>query len=39
VRSRAGHEAPLPSGRAFRATDPLTTRVMDPLLLGVSTRG
>jgi putative transposase len=39
VRSRAGQEAALPSVRAFRATDPLTTRVMDQLLLGVSTRG
>ena len=39
VRSRAGKEAALPSVRAFRATDPLTTRVMDQLLLGVSTRG
>jgi putative transposase len=39
VRSRAGQEAALPSVRTFRATDPLTTRVMDQLLLGVSTRG
>jgi putative transposase len=39
VRSRTGQEATLPSVRAFRKTDPLTTRVMDQLLLGVSTRG
>jgi transposase-like protein len=39
VRSRAGQEAALPSVLAFRETDPLTTRVMDQLLLGVSTRG
>lgn len=39
VRSRAGQEAALPSVRAFREKDPLTTRVMDQLLLGVSTRG
>jgi mutator family transposase len=39
VRSRAGHEAGLPSVLAFRETDPLTARVMDQLLLGVSTRG
>jgi putative transposase len=39
VRSRAGHEAVLPSVLAFRETDPLTARVMDQLLLGVSTRG
>jgi transposase-like protein len=39
VRSRAGREAVLPSVLAFRETDPLTARVMDQLLLGVSTRG
>lgn len=39
VRSREGREAALPSVRAFREKDPLTTRVMDQLLLGVSTRG
>jgi putative transposase len=39
TRSRAGEEAALPSMLAFRETDPLTTRVMDQLLLGVSTRG
>ncbi len=39
VRSREGKEAALPSVRAFRETDPLTTRVMEQLLLGVSTRG
>jgi transposase-like protein len=39
VRSREGKEAALPSVLAFRETDPLTTRVMDQLLLGVSTRG
>ena len=39
VRSRVGQEAVLPSVVAFRETDPLTTRVMNQLLLGVSTRG
>ncbi len=39
VRSREGHEAALPSVLAFRQKDPLTTRVMEQLLLGVSTRG
>jgi putative transposase len=39
VRSRAGTEAALPSVLAFRNKDPLTTRVMDQLLLGISTRG
>src|SRR6059036_1919136 len=37
--ARAEPEAALPSVRAFREKDPLTTRVMDQLLLGVSTRG
>jgi putative transposase len=37
VRS-GGKEAALPSVLAFRETDPLTTRVMDQLLLVVSTR-
>jgi putative transposase len=39
VRSRDGHETALPSVLAFRTMDPLTTRVMEQLLLGVSTRG
>jgi putative transposase len=39
VRSTAGREATLPAVAAFRARDPLTTRVMEQLLLGVSTRG
>ena len=39
VRSRDGHEAALPSVVAFRELDPLTSRVMEQLLLGVSTRG
>ena len=39
VRSRAGEEAILPSVAAFRREDPLTARVMEQLLLGVSTRG
>ena len=39
VRSIEGREATLPSTAAFRGRDPLTTRVMEQLLLGVSTRG
>lgn len=39
VRGRDGREATLPSIVAFRERDPLTTRVMEQLLLGVSTRG
>jgi hypothetical protein len=39
VRSRTGSEAGLPSIHAFQETDPLTRRVMEQLLLGVSTRG
>ena len=39
VRSTDGREATLPSVAAFRARDPLTTRVMAQLLLGVSARG
>ena len=39
VRSTAGREATLPSVAAFRARDPLTTRVMEQLLLGISSRG
>ena len=39
VRSRAGEEAILPSVAAFRREDPLTARVMEQLVLGVSTRG
>ena len=39
VRSIDGREAMLSSIAAFRERDPLTTRVMEQLLLGVSTRG
>jgi putative transposase len=39
VRSRAGREALLPSVDAFRREDPLTERVMEQVLLGVSARG
>ena len=39
VRSTAGREAILPSVAAFRQRDPLTTRVMEQLLLGISARG
>jgi len=39
VRSRAGAEAILPSVAAFRREDPLTARVMEQLVLVVSTRG
>lgn len=39
VRRTTGGEVPLPSVVAFRARDPLTTRVLQQLLLGVSTRG
>lgn len=38
VRQRAGGEATLPSVAAFRARDPLTARMMQQLLAGVSTR-
>ena len=35
---RAGHEVPLPSVRAFTATDPLNRRVVEQMLVGVATR-
>src|SRR6266536_2842912 len=38
VRQMAGGEATLPSVAAFRARDPLTARMMQQLLAGVSTR-
>jgi transposase-like protein len=38
VRQTTGQEATLPSVAAFRARDPLTARVMQQLLAGVSTR-
>jgi len=39
VRSKDGKEASLPSFDAFRADDPLPARVVNQILLGVSTRG
>ena len=39
VRGLDGREAMLPAIAAFRERDPLTTRVMEQLLVGVSTRG
>src|SRR6185369_7046789 len=39
VRSRAGQEAVLPAVAAWRERDPLTARVLEQILLGVSTRG
>ena len=39
VRSTAGQEAVLPSVATWRARDPLTARVLEQILLGVSTRG
>jgi len=39
VRSREGQEAVLPAVAAWRARDPLTARVLQQILLGVSTRG
>ncbi len=39
VRSCAGQEAVLPAVAAWRARDPLTARVLEQILLGVSTRG
>jgi transposase-like protein len=39
VRSRSGQEAVLPTVAAWRARDPLTARVLEQILLGVSTRG
>ncbi|MGH9787278.1 MAG: IS256 family transposase [Candidatus Acidiferrales bacterium] len=39
VRSTAGQEAVLPSVAAWQHRDPLTARVLEQILLGVSTRG
>jgi putative transposase len=39
VRSKEGREASLPSIEGFRDRDPLSERVMNQILLGVSTRG
>jgi transposase-like protein len=39
VRSTAGQEAVLPSVTAWQQRDPLTARVLEQILLGVSTRG
>ena len=39
VRSCAGQEAVLPAVAAWRKRDPLTARVLEQILLGVSTRG
>jgi transposase-like protein len=39
VRSKAGQEARLPSIERFQAEDPLSERVLNQILLGVSTRG
>jgi transposase-like protein len=39
VRGRAGGEAKLPSVTAFASQDPLPARVVEQILLGVSTRG
>ena len=39
VRSTEGHEAVLPSGAAWRQRDPLTARVLEQIVLGVSARG
>lgn len=39
VRSRAGREALLPAVAAFRDRDPLGARVVEQVVLGVSTRG
>jgi putative transposase len=39
VRSCAGQEVELPAVAAWRARDPLTARVLEQILLGVSTRG
>jgi hypothetical protein len=39
VRSKEGREANLPSVEGFRNRDPLSERVMNQILLGVSTRG
>lgn len=39
VRTKSGQEVTLPSVRRFRTEDPLPERVLDQILLGVSTRG
>jgi putative transposase len=39
VRGREGGEVTLPAVAAFRGRDPLTARVLEQILLGVSTRG
>ncbi len=39
VRSTEGHEAVLPSVAAWRQRDPLTARVLEQIVLGVSARG
>ena len=39
VRGRDGGEVTLPAVAAFRGRDPLTARVLEQILLGVSTRG
>src|SRR5438874_388640 len=39
VRKTGGGEVPLPSVEAFRGADPLSARVAEQIVLGVSTRG
>jgi len=39
VRRKGGGEEMLPSVEAFRASDPITARVAEQIVLGVSTRG
>ena len=39
VRSRTGNESSLPSFEAFRREDPLPEKVVNQILLGISTRG
>lgn len=39
VRERSGHEVQLPSVKHFRTCDPLPDRVLNQIVLGVSTRG
>ena len=39
VRTKSGREVSLPSLRRFQAEDPMPERVLDQILLGVSTRG
>jgi transposase-like protein len=39
VRTKSGREVTLPSVRRFQSEDPLPERVLDQILLGVSTRG